>query len=837
MEFCGRDQELQTLIDRWRLASDVNKPLPQVVVIAGEQGLGKTRLAMEFFKWLSVNEDVPEIGYWSDNAATIGSNLMVQPASHKGRLRDRSIPFLWWGLRVGDIAKENAVHGDILAENPEELARHLAALTLRSQFIRAKAKNESLKWLSFLGKTAVSDITGLGTFNEILDGIRRTRGEIADAIERETSASYFENQGDKRRESLNNVLLTTLQGLFDPKSNGYAGKPAVVLFDDAQFFMNDGRISSFAARLMHTSVVQKWPVMILVTHLRRELYAKEGPFAKIIDNARNSTGGLDKYGIPTGYLQSENYTTLDLKPVCSLDKAVSNALPGLRDDQVSQLASRVAGNPRHLEHIIKYIQTKPRFFENLDLHGALTEEGMVKAHQATESLVDTVVERLRSAPVDVQQAVCIASMFGKRFMETVVTAVAVRHIDWKSRDAIAQAINPYSWIHSDLPSQSMEFSDNLYFLAAQERRQDMHELADANALQKTIKAVVKEQYLYVTTSNEFRPITKSTSERLKQMGMGPSWAKRNDAWKYAEFVCRLAADVFAEDENEPEIEYEALWRQVDLSAVQEDPDQWIWLAVRLIRLQNSHPNLLRPFRSARKLVTAKLYRLTRHYQECIDWLAHDIRCNQELCATWGYGLEEANELELMLREVVECHRALGEYREAREAHSLIVKAYEECPSYAMESRYFLQSLLAWGKYEEEIGDLLESGNVYRRYLRALTERMRSLFPAHSSSGRSIPEDLVIRFGFRAELTPIFLGMRLFLAISDDCGIAKCVDTYASVAKFCAEVDQFGRTQVNLLSCADILIKLLTENSRFNEVENVEHIKVHIVNAFDEKARN
>ena len=45
LTFCGRDSELEILLERWHIACDVQGPSPQVVVIKAERGLGKTRLA------------------------------------------------------------------------------------------------------------------------------------------------------------------------------------------------------------------------------------------------------------------------------------------------------------------------------------------------------------------------------------------------------------------------------------------------------------------------------------------------------------------------------------------------------------------------------------------------------------------------------------------------------------------------------------------------------------------------------------------------------------------------------------------------------------------------
>jgi len=57
LSFSGRASELETLIARWRMACNIESPIPQVVLLKAERGLGKTRLALEFYRWLNENVD------------------------------------------------------------------------------------------------------------------------------------------------------------------------------------------------------------------------------------------------------------------------------------------------------------------------------------------------------------------------------------------------------------------------------------------------------------------------------------------------------------------------------------------------------------------------------------------------------------------------------------------------------------------------------------------------------------------------------------------------------------------------------------------------------------
>src|SRR5438067_8357369 len=77
LRFCGRTEELKQLIARWRLASDVHNPSPQVVVVKAEPGFGKTRLVLEFYRRL--REEVDKESYWPDALSIINRNPEVNP--------------------------------------------------------------------------------------------------------------------------------------------------------------------------------------------------------------------------------------------------------------------------------------------------------------------------------------------------------------------------------------------------------------------------------------------------------------------------------------------------------------------------------------------------------------------------------------------------------------------------------------------------------------------------------------------------------------------------------------------------------------------------------------
>jgi hypothetical protein len=98
--FCGRVAEMAALQQSFERIKAGDGP--ELFVILAEAGLGKTRLAQEFYNWLSTRHDgVGGHGYWPDELDQRDNNLMVNPRP-EDCLPRHDLPYLWWGLRLAD---------------------------------------------------------------------------------------------------------------------------------------------------------------------------------------------------------------------------------------------------------------------------------------------------------------------------------------------------------------------------------------------------------------------------------------------------------------------------------------------------------------------------------------------------------------------------------------------------------------------------------------------------------------------------------------------------------------------------------------------------------------
>jgi len=89
--FIGRENDIATLQEAWHRAKAGR---PQMVVLLGETGLGKTRVVQEFYGWLSETDVEDAQGYWPDTLQ-IRRSLELNPPAEKINLTAQ-IPWLWW---------------------------------------------------------------------------------------------------------------------------------------------------------------------------------------------------------------------------------------------------------------------------------------------------------------------------------------------------------------------------------------------------------------------------------------------------------------------------------------------------------------------------------------------------------------------------------------------------------------------------------------------------------------------------------------------------------------------------------------------------------------------
>lgn len=493
LAFCGRGEELETLIARWRLASDLAEPRTQLVTIKAERGVGKTRLALEFYRWLSANADLPgDGGYWPDTTAVSGSNLDVNPVLASCNF-SAPIPFLWWGLRAGDPGAENGVAGDTIATYDHALAPHLVPLMMR-----ARMKRRGLQLVDIWADVGVDIVTSILQVDTVLSigkGLFDTARIVAAGRGDDPGPAAAEASGQALSRA--QAVLADLEKIFNPKSFTYARTPGVVFIDDAQFARHDPALPEFIESLLQSAVAQSWPLMIVATHWRREmaLDAREGhaSYARIVHGGRGSFDPAVTEVTGGAYLDRKNYCEIDLPPVKDLSAAIAVRLPGLTPTQRAALLDRAGGNPRFLEQIIAWMLINEHLFESFDPAAALTDEGLREALEESQDIAKVVLRRLAQAPLEVQEAVCLASVQGIRFATSLADQMAEDRLGRPVWQDLATAEDPFSLVVGTRESATAvgEFSERLFQEAAATRRRSLKSLGGEQALTAWLKDALK----------------------------------------------------------------------------------------------------------------------------------------------------------------------------------------------------------------------------------------------------------------------------------------------------------------------------------------------------------
>ena len=497
LKFTGRDAELEKLIESWCTATNIKDPNPQIVLLKGERGVGKTRLAFEFYRWLSENIDskIGPSGYWPDAMAIYQNAINVNPQPRNCNF-DIQIPYLWWGLHVS--SSKNPI--DTISSYDAYLAPHLAML-LASSIKQRKGLDLAAALVDLgvdVGISFIENLTYLGLIKRLAEGAKKGVDIVRDGMG-EVSIEKSLQVPQSRTTS----VLQQLEKVFNP-TRDYASTPGVILIDDAQDVDHekDPAILAFIEQLFHNAVTQKWPMLILVTHWKRELSPEVTPqecsFAGLLrhclhgDPSKNGPAA----GLPGGFLDEANFTEIDLGPIDDLFIALNERLPGLTEKQASGLLQSTGGNPRFLEQVIQFALENEGFFEDFDTSKPLSNTGYEELILETKSqdIFKVVRRRLLDAPDEVKEAICLASLQGTRFASDLVKAIARVQLAKDIQIPLEKAEDPYSWVSGTKNNANDSvgaFVEHLFYQVAENVRPHIKSLGGESKLLVSFKDTIR----------------------------------------------------------------------------------------------------------------------------------------------------------------------------------------------------------------------------------------------------------------------------------------------------------------------------------------------------------
>ncbi|MGS2719589.1 AAA family ATPase [Paraglaciecola aestuariivivens] len=399
--FLGREAELQQLNKIWEKAKTGE---PQLAVLLGETGLGKTRIVQQFYRHLASTQSPQDNAYWPPSL-NVGRNLSLQPEILNPKAE---IPWLWWSMRFPEPESRNTIPH----QSPfEAYDRHLAANAepiLRKRNVKQSNVDASLAFTSIIADIASVGLVGntLALFE--LYKTQRSAKKNATLDMTELLA--------KRVEELVDKTLSALRLFLDSSQKDAPSIPVVLVLDDAQWI---DPISLHALFLIVNEAEEKnWPLIVLCTHWAKEWHEFDSHCTDYdFENLKQLTGYFGKK-----CEQSAHILSLSKLQNSQLEHIVKKALPYIETEEQLMLVSESDGNPRAMEEMLRLLLDKPqRHFIDGDPQQGLSSQGKNKlAKLKNTSLYTKINERFDDLDDDIQQILMTGALFGAAFQRPLV---------------------------------------------------------------------------------------------------------------------------------------------------------------------------------------------------------------------------------------------------------------------------------------------------------------------------------------------------------------------------------------------------------------------------------
>lgn len=414
--FCGRADELASLQQAFARL-ETSEPQPQLVVMIGESGLGKTRIVQEFYAWLSTQRDGRgDSGYWPDRLSADESYRDINPAAPCNAAV--APPFLWLGLPCRDQIEGLDGYASKLQPHLEPLSR----LRERRRW-GWEVGQKLLGGLSIVGEVigVLLDLFKIGSGARVWrrGNERSARGFVAadSARHRQAVDRLIDSFADFLDAPVGMADARGLARAVERHAAGFRRVPAVLVIDDAQWADRSPAILQFVERLLARAAERHWPLMVIATHWQREWHERLGDPAAFAGLATRWATAREAGWAPLAVRPQQG---------AAYDALVQAALPGLPPTQRAVLLDRAGGNPRLLEEIVQHARINERLFVDRDPARALSDAGLAELRDARFDLHELIARRLAAAPRPVRAAAGLSAAQGLQFAEAFTLAAARR---------------------------------------------------------------------------------------------------------------------------------------------------------------------------------------------------------------------------------------------------------------------------------------------------------------------------------------------------------------------------------------------------------------------------
>lgn len=503
--FAPQPDAFNLLDQAWR---DAKSGAPQLVVLTGETGWGKTRTVQEWYAHLVQSEQAkywpPKIG----NDIADRRNQVVPSIQDFTAESSAPMPFLYLGARADLQLAGHAADGDNrrygsrepLIDLKTQLGQHFFGIwagkhgqQLNREMLVELAKqsfDNTPDLLSLLGD-AVTTLPGfelLGLFKlrqwgELVGKFRTYQQNVA-KVERELETSPAA-RAQRQDMSLVQDLHLQLREVLRGDVEGVQAMPVVLFIDDAHAASPD--TLRFLQTLVGEAIREKWPLLVIFTHWEREWQQDQAAFRpgdELTQAAHLPLCFDGKEG--RADLPCHVYDLTEATP--DFNAMLAEALPTLTEADRAMMVRQSGGHALFLVHLVRAIERDRMLFVGPE---GLTDLGRRKVQQFTD-FTDLARDRFDGLEDHVRQVLGWGSLAGMRFLHRLTRRLATDSalppvLSPELHDTGVQAARAGAFV-DPLDYEASEFDQVTFYRLAQRYVGD---LAEAESLRWALKRALQ----------------------------------------------------------------------------------------------------------------------------------------------------------------------------------------------------------------------------------------------------------------------------------------------------------------------------------------------------------
>lgn len=483
--FTGRTEELEWLHECWNRAIQGK---PQIAVLRGGPGRGKTRIVREFYEQISAAQGANR--YWPAKLNTDSELQLAPRVDELDATANTPLPWLWWATRFEEPGGRDRQDMTAIFRSVRWLKLHLGVAIKRKQ-----ARDSYWQIALEAGKTIASTLPTVGSLISIYELIRLT----------DSAVDVSQNLGDESTrlqrerayedgENLIESIMELIDIALDTSESSQSTIPMIVVLDDAHWI--DSFSLAVIQRLLDRHANRAAPLLIIATYWQQEW---EDHLPDDFSNCRMP----ENFRMLTSLLHNDSNVELldrEIKPfrigdgLRTFDESIRETLPGLTAPQRKQLIENHSQNLKLLvESIRLLLDNAYDLFQHDDSSQPLSKFGeQMISELARETEVYRLVKRRFRGLGPTARALGAASAQGLDFFPDLVTEMsealvpdsgaAHESIDEASRKVHRTA----EFVVFEQPLS--RFAESLYFRIASEYLAENGELV--GQVKKALRVVI-----------------------------------------------------------------------------------------------------------------------------------------------------------------------------------------------------------------------------------------------------------------------------------------------------------------------------------------------------------